>query len=292
MCLVGGFKRARVHRGSAARDDTLSGSGRRFQATVIVEAVRSEALDGDFIPTETAAVQAPFKMDIPDFGKIYTKGYQATVLKWTLVIRSICFHAFLRHQRFTERSKFLCFFIRRVSGSIGKSNMSISIAKATHTVLAGLVFSLGAVSVSADALKSQFSYRIVEANSAGEETLVERDFVKPGEVIHYQLLHENTSNGEMAGLIIAAPVPQGVTIETEAHSSSLPAVFEVQAEMDPEQDGLEWSTLPAVRRVSEADGSLREEPLPADEIVGVRWTLSEALDAGKSALNTYRVRVN
>lgn len=170
--------------------------------------------------------------------------------------------------------------------------MSYSITRISQTLVAGLTLSLAATAVSADALESTFSYRIVEADDAGLETLVERSSVKPGEVIHYQLLHENKTDSELSGLVIAAPVPEGVTISLGSEQSSIPALFEVQAEMDPETEGLEWSALPAVRRIVAADGALVEEPLPDSEIVAVRWSLSEALEAGESALNTYRVRVN
>ena len=77
-----------------------------------------------------------------------------------------------------------------------------------------------------------------------------------------------------------------------AQSTSIKAVFEVQADLDPENDGLEWSTLPATRMVAGADGTLQPEPLPEDQIAAVRWTLSEPLESGEIALNSYRVRVN
>ena len=170
--------------------------------------------------------------------------------------------------------------------------MSYSIARVSQALVAGLTLSLAASAVSAEALESNFSYRIVEADAAGQEVLVERSSVKPGEVIHYELRHENKTDGDMAGLVIAAPVPAGVTITLGGEESSVPAVFEVQAEMDPENEGLEWSTLPAVRKIADANGELVEEPLPAAEIVGVRWSFSEALEAGETAFNAYRVRVN
>lgn len=144
----------------------------------------------------------------------------------------------------------------------------------------------------ADALDSTFSFLVVDTDAEGKEALVERASVKPGEVIHYVLSHENTTQEDMQGLIIAAPVPEGVTLTSDGQSSSVPSVFEVQAELDPELDGLEWSTLPAMRKVVDADGTLREEALPETEIKAVRWSLSDALRAGETAQNTYRVRVN
>ena len=87
-------------------------------------------------------------------------------------------------------------------------------------------------------------------------------------------------------------MPEGVTVALGAESSSLPATFEVQAELDPNNPGLEWSTLPAMRDVIEADGQIRREPLPADQIEAVRWILQAALPSGETALNAYRVTVD
>ncbi|OCX64481.1 hypothetical protein BFP70_10540 [Thioclava sp. SK-1] len=144
----------------------------------------------------------------------------------------------------------------------------------------------------AQTLESQFSYQIVEYNAEGQEQLITRDSVKPGELIHYQLSHANMTQDAMAGLVIAAPVPQGVTITIDGQSSSVPATFEVQAELDPTQDGLEWSTLPAMRKVIDGRGVVQDEPLPASAIVAVRWRYANTLEPGETAFNSYRVRVN
>jgi len=156
----------------------------------------------------------------------------------------------------------------------------------------GFVFSMVGATVFADPLESTFSFKVVEVDAEGNENLIKRTSVKPSEVIHYELRHKNNTEDAMAGLVIAAPVPEGVTITLGAESSSMPAVFEVQAEMDPEKEGLEWSTIPAVRKVADASGALHEEPLPDTEIQAVRWSLSEALLAGEASLNVYRVQVN
>ncbi|ATI43953.1 hypothetical protein CBW24_17580 (plasmid) [Pacificitalea manganoxidans] len=176
--------------------------------------------------------------------------------------------------------------------------MSISVFSASRSGFAAMALvlalplSLGAASAAAEALESQFSYLIVETDAEGAEQLVARTSVKPGETIHYQLQHTNTTEDAMSGLVIAAPVPQGVTISLGSETTSVPAVFEVQAELDPENEGLEWSTLPATRVVIEADGTTREEPLPEADIAAVRWSYSEPLDPGAVGLNAYRVRVN
>jgi len=177
-------------------------------------------------------------------------------------------------------------------GIQGKTSMFIQTSKLSRAVAAGIALALIGSAAHADSLVSDFSFRVVESNEEGSEELVERESVRPGEVIQYQIRHENGTDEDLPGLIVQAPVPEGVTLALDGQSSSTPAVFEVQAELDPEQDGLEWSTLPAVRKVLGEDGALHEEPLPEAEVAAVRWTLSEPLEADEIALNIYRVRVN
>ncbi|HDZ82927.1 MAG TPA: hypothetical protein ENH56_17075 [Roseobacter sp.] len=169
--------------------------------------------------------------------------------------------------------------------------MNIGTQKIACAVFAGFVMSMASMSA-AEALSSNFSFMIVETDDDGAEKLVKRETVKPGETIHYQLLHENMTEQALSGLVIAAPVPQGVSLTFGGQDTSVSAVFEVQAEMDPEIDGLEWSTLPALRKVADADGNLHEEPLPEEEVAAVRWTLSQPLEPGEIAKNSYRVRLN
>jgi uncharacterized repeat protein (TIGR01451 family) len=170
--------------------------------------------------------------------------------------------------------------------------MHIYLPNIPRAIVTGMALSMMALPAAAEALSSSFSFLVVETNDDGQQELVERTSVRPGEIIQYQLRHENTSADAMAGIVIAAPVPEGVSLTLGGETASIAAVFEVQAELDPEQEGLEWSTLPAMRLVANADGTLDKEPLPETEIASVRWTFSEPLKAGETALNTYRVRVD
>lgn len=145
---------------------------------------------------------------------------------------------------------------------------------------------------SAEVLTAQFDFKVVEFNDAGEEVLVARDSVRPGETIEYAMLHENVGEDDLSGLVLAGPIPDGVTLQIGSEASSVAAVFEIQAELEPEIEGLEWASWPAERKVIEADGTVRVEPLPVEEIEAVRWALNDALPGGASAENSYRVIVN
>ena len=151
---------------------------------------------------------------------------------------------------------------------------------------------LSAAPASAQELTSALTYAVVGHAEDGTETLTADVPVRPGDVIEYKIAHVNGTEDDVSGLAVALPVPEGVTVALGAESSSLPATFEVQAELDPMKPGLEWSTLPAMRDVIEADGQIRREPLPADQIEAVRWILQAALPSGETALNAYRVTVD
>ena len=148
------------------------------------------------------------------------------------------------------------------------------------------------VQAQAQGLSSEMSFKVVEMTEDGTESLVERDTVRPGEMIEYAITHHNGMDADLLGLAVAVPVPAGVTYVPGNETSSLPANFEVQAEMEPEIPGLEWSALPAFRIVIDATGAKKREPLPAEAIEAVRWNLDAALSSGETALNSYRVVVN
>lgn len=144
----------------------------------------------------------------------------------------------------------------------------------------------------ADALKSTFDFRIVDVDADGNEVLAKRDSVAPGETIHYMISHTNVTEEGLTGLVVSGPIPDGVTFVMDKYESSLPATFEIEAELDENTPGLEWSTLPALRKVVDADGSQRLEPVPAEAIEAVRWVLDAALSGGDASFNSYRVVVN
>lgn len=167
----------------------------------------------------------------------------------------------------------------------------MSIASSLKLSLAPALALVAHAAVAQD-LSSSADFKIVEISAEGEEMLVQRNEVRPGETIEYTLIHSNNSEMEMNGLSVFAPVPDGVTLAIGSDYSSVQAQFEIQAEIDPDQEGLEWSTLPAMRTVIAEDGTKIQEPVPAEAIEAVRWNLEAALAGGEAALNTYRVVVN
>lgn len=170
--------------------------------------------------------------------------------------------------------------------------MSISSKFMTTCASAATAILVAAPQAHAEPLVSLFDYRIVERADDGAEVLVERATVKPGETIEYSITHENTAEDDLSGIVVTAPIPDGATLAVGSQSSSADAVFEIQAEIEPETPGLEWATLPAFRKFIDQDGVERIEPVPASAIEAVRWSLDTALLSGQTTLNTYRVTVD
>ncbi|MGR3463497.1 hypothetical protein [Limimaricola sp.] len=171
--------------------------------------------------------------------------------------------------------------------------MTTKISTALLGGIAGTIGALCAGPALAQDLATELTFSIVELTEQGEERLVERDSVRPGEVIEYALVSRNLAEeADLEGLVVGAPVPEGTTLLAPSHTSSVPARFEIQADLDPEAPGLEWSGLPAFRTVYAEDGSPMPEPLPDSEIVAMRWSLDASLPAGATARNTYRLVVN
>lgn len=142
-------------------------------------------------------------------------------------------------------------------------------------------------------LVSELSFAIVETDAEGEERLVSREAVRPGETIEYALVSRNLSEEDaLEGVVIGAPVPEGTTLIPASAASSIAALFEVQAELDPEAPGLEWSGLPAFRTIRTEEGDTVTEPLPDAQIVALRWRLDETLPPGEAARTTYRLIVD
>lgn len=154
----------------------------------------------------------------------------------------------------------------------------------------GLMFTASAAV--AQGLQSLVTFQVVEADANGVETMVERSSVRPGETIQYAIEHTNHTDESLSGIVVVAPIPSGATFAYDSDRSSVRATFEIQAEMDPENEGLEWSTLPATRLVPAENGGFVSEPVPETAISAVRWTLARELESGAASLNTYRVTVD
>lgn len=140
-------------------------------------------------------------------------------------------------------------------------------------------------------LQSEMSAHVVTVAADGTEQYASALTVEPGQVIEYRIRHRNTFGNAVGGVAIVGPVPDQAVVDPATLATSSPATLEVRGELDPDQPGEEWSTLPAQRIVVLDDGSRLIEEARPEHFTAIRWTLANPLQTQEQVTNTYRVRV-
>lgn len=140
-------------------------------------------------------------------------------------------------------------------------------------------------------LQSELAAFVVTTGSDGAEQFAPAYTVKPGQVIEYRLKHVNKFDQAIGGVAIVGPVPQEAVFETGTQTSSSDAVFEIRADLDPDNPGEEWSTLPAMREVVLSDGSRVIEEATPEHFTAVRWNIVTPIQNEEAVANSYRVTV-
>lgn len=140
-------------------------------------------------------------------------------------------------------------------------------------------------------LKSELSAFVVTTGDNGEEQVTPATRVKPGQVIEYRLTHTNKFNQAIGGVAIVGPVPDESVFAPGTQTSSSNAVFEIRADLDPDNPGEEWSTLPAMREVIQSDGTRVIEEAKPEHFTAVRWKILTPLQNEQTVTNSYRVTV-
>ncbi len=165
--------------------------------------------------------------------------------------------------------------------------MSLSFKSAVS--IAALVAMLPGISHAE--LLSEMSAYVVTTGSDGVEQYQQADTVKPGQLIEYRIQHQNGFENAISGVAIVGPIPEQAVLSTGTTVSSVGAILEVRGELDPDQPGEEWSTLPAQRIVILEDGTRLIEEAKPEHFSAVRWKLSTPLQSNEVVTNTYRVKV-
>lgn len=140
-------------------------------------------------------------------------------------------------------------------------------------------------------LRSELSAFVVTKDSNGVEHYASADSVEPGQLIEYRLAHTNMFDDAIGGVAIVGPIPAEAVFAAGSASSSAQAVFEIRADLDPDQPGEEWSSLPAQRIVVQPDGTREIVGVSPEEYTAVRWKIASDLGSNTVVSNSYRVRV-
>ncbi|MEQ2007618.1 MAG: hypothetical protein ABMA26_12540 [Limisphaerales bacterium] len=115
----------------------------------------------------------------------------------------------------------------------------------------------------------------------GQERLVHAREVRPGETLHYVATYRNAFASGIRELQPVLPIPAGMQYVA---GSATPQPTHASL------DGRVFAPLPLKRLVKLADGSTREELVPAAEYRALRWSLGD-LAAGASTNVTARARL-
>jgi len=164
----------------------------------------------------------------------------------------------------------------------------------SHTPKALVLLAAAAVftpSIAFAELESELSAYVVTTDGDGYEVFSPANAVKPGQVIEYRIKHTNTFNEAVSGVAVVGPIPSEAILALGDSTSTAEAVFEIRAELDPDQPGEEWSSLPAMRVVILDDGTRTLEEAKPEHFTAVRWTIATPLASEQTVANTYRVEV-
>ena len=138
-------------------------------------------------------------------------------------------------------------------------------------------------------LKSHMQAFLVVVADDGKLEFKPATQAKPGQTIEYRMVHTNTFDHAIGGLMVLGPIPTGAEFVSAGQDTS--AVMEVRGDFDPEIAGEEWSTLPAKQIVIAPDGEREEVPADPGMFTAVRWQIKGDLPSEGSIQHTYRVKV-
>lgn len=126
------------------------------------------------------------------------------------------------------------------------------------------------------------TYRI-STDDAGNETAVEVSEIQPGDTIEYRLIYTNTTENDISNLVPTLPIPAGVQYLSDTAEPALNAA-------SLSSTGNNFQELPITREVTQQNGEVVEQEVPAGEYRRLRWTV-DSLEAQGSVTLRARVQV-
>ena len=132
--------------------------------------------------------------------------------------------------------------------------------------------------------------QVVELNSNGQETisweaLEGKVTVQPNDVLRYTVDGSNSGDVEAKGLSITQPIPAQTVYELNS------AEVNGNAEIVYSIDGGESFVAEPMVEVTLPDGTVEEQPAPADMYTHVQWNFSNDLASAQAVKAFYNVKV-
>lgn len=141
-------------------------------------------------------------------------------------------------------------------------------------------FSLGAFAQGSSPVTVKLEANVVKMVE-GKERLFPEAKASPGDMVEYSAICKNTGSQRVTNLQPLIPIPAGTELDLK---SIKPDALSATA------DGVVFSPIPLRKEVKQADGTVKQELVPAREYRAVRWSVAQ-LDPGGSAVVSLRVRV-
>ncbi|CAA0091488.1 Uncharacterised protein [BD1-7 clade bacterium] len=137
----------------------------------------------------------------------------------------------------------------------------------------------------ADPLSSTLDVFVVD--DKGEKgALLEKDSVEPGQVLEYQLTYTNNTEKPLQITAATGLIPENTAYVTGSAEGQVVAEFLVSIDK-----GTNYESEP-VKRTRTVGGKTETYIVPVSEYTNVRWVKPEPIEAGKSQIYQYRVKVN
>jgi len=142
----------------------------------------------------------------------------------------------------------------------------------------GIACLLSAASIShaAEPVTNTLSVHRIVAAAAGEEVSEPANTAKPGDLLEYVAVFHNQGASTARGLRATLPLPLGTEF---VPGSARPGA--VLASID----GTTFAPLPLKRLVKDADGTSREELVPAREYRFLRWSPTDLAASGELSVS-------
>ena len=108
--------------------------------------------------------------------------------------------------------------------------------------------------------------------------------VKPGEILDWTIVSENSGNAAALGYKAVGHIPQGTTfVSDSAKADGAKALYSIDG-------GKSFSAQPMIEE-KQADGSVKRVPAPAAMYTEIRYEWSDPLAQGGKLSASYKVRV-
>lgn len=131
--------------------------------------------------------------------------------------------------------------------------------------------------------------QVVTTDAEGEEQITWQALegevtVQPGDVLRYSLVSENAGDKPASNLVVTQPVPEQTTFVLESARAN-------GAELTFSIDGGETFVAKPTVEVTLPDGTVEQQPAPAEAYTHVRWDYSETLKPMAEVKAAYEVAV-